>query len=426
MKRTPYVLLLAAASLIGCAAPNADGEVNPPGGVPFGQRQTSPMPAPDVRVAPDPAVAPATPLLTTPRREFPAGREIPVAPPSGSPPGRPRTDAGREATPAALEAAAALAEDRAALATAAGFVSNVPEGARYTLFVRRFAGPTHVRTSQQARDRLTGVNGLTDWHVLHGEDESLLYHGHYRAIAAEEDEAAAAAAQRDRQAIARLVDGQGDPLFRQLLFVPLDAPDPAAPPQYDLARADGRWSLVIAGYTDHPDRKQAAVDAVVAARQQGVEAYYWHGPRTSHVAIGSWPEQAVFIRDPVATPAGREEGDEVLVSETPLPQAIREQAERADVKVVEPKLEPIDPSIVKAMQAYPTYAVNGMVQATRQPDGRGGTVESTQKSFLIDLNAIDRSAPSSSLGGTAPEEDQTPRLLLTPPDGRRGGLRSLD
>ena len=65
------------------------------------------------------------------------------------------------------------------------------------------------------------------------------------------------------------------------LIVPIDSPDPVAPPEWNLANAKGYWSLQIAAYKDSPKRKEAAVEAVREARKNGVEAYYYHGETTS-------------------------------------------------------------------------------------------------------------------------------------------------
>ena len=60
--------------------------------------------------------------------------------------------------------------------------------------------------------------------------------------------------------------------FRGAHFVPLNAPDPDAPPQWNLANApeDRVWSLMIGAYKDTPDRKRLAVGCTVERYADGI------------------------------------------------------------------------------------------------------------------------------------------------------------
>src|SRR5205085_9341649 len=129
------------------------------------------------------------------------------------------------------------------------------------------------------------------------ETQSVLYYGYYRAYNDTNDLNESRRAQDDRAKLDKLQDAQGERPFASSIFVELTSPDPEAPAEWNLANAKGYWSLQIAAYKDSPDRKKAAVDSVRAAREKGIEAYYFHGPTTSSVCIGCWPREAVKAQD---------------------------------------------------------------------------------------------------------------------------------
>ena len=62
--------------------------------------------------------------------------------------------------------------------------------------------------------------------------------------------------------IQSMADQSGNPLFPHSFFVEVTTPDPQAPAEWNLANANGYWSLQIAAYKDSPKRKQYAVEAV--------------------------------------------------------------------------------------------------------------------------------------------------------------------
>ena len=82
------------------------------------------------------------------------------------------------------------------------------------------------------------------------------------------------------------LDANGTRLFPAVILTKLDTPDPSSPPEWDLTRAAGAYSLQIAVFKDSPERRAAAVEAVRAARAGGYDAYYYHGPTASSVCIG--------------------------------------------------------------------------------------------------------------------------------------------
>ncbi|MEM6314956.1 MAG: hypothetical protein AAF743_12765 [Planctomycetota bacterium] len=292
------------------------------------------------------------------------------------------------------------------------------QDASFTLFVHRFDGASHVRYAKAVRDELNTKTQFKDWYVLHKAGESLLYHGRY----ADRD-----AAGKDRAQIARIANAVGDPMFTRVMIVPMDAPDPEAPPEWNIVNTDKKWTLVIADYTGHPDRKTFAVDAVRQAREMGVEAYYFHGPNTSSVLVGAWPMRALRPQEMDDAAGGGAQNRPIVVSSVRLPDAFRKVAldeNGRQMDVIQPKIEVTDPSMARAMQDYPEYALNGelVVEVVKE---RTGDKQYIKPSFIADIDQIRKVA---GVEGQAPVPGQPQEPLIVDPNrGQRDNpLRGLD
>ncbi|MGF1633256.1 MAG: hypothetical protein ACFCVE_05345 [Phycisphaerae bacterium] len=236
----------------------------------------------------------------------------------------------------------------------------VPAGARYTIFLTRFTAPSHVRIAKQTKQNLIEGTGSSDFYIIHQGGQSELYFGYYRDIREAVDPAEAARAQRDKRRLEVMRDATGRRPFAKAFFVPLEQPDPAAPPEWNLLNAQGHWSLQIAAFRDHPDRKQAAVESVRQARAQGIEAYYFHGPSISSVMVGSWPESAVrgHTNEVDARVVNSERS--IFVSTQQLPQGTRVRDERGrEMAIFQPNHEIVDTGLLETMQLYGTHSLNG-------------------------------------------------------------------
>lgn len=67
-------------------------------------------------------------------------------------------------------------------------------------------------------------------------------------------------------------------------------------PEWNLAKADGYWSLHVAVFYNTDTlrtRRTAAEEYCALLRQQGEEAYYHHGTVNSSVYVGTYPEGAI-------------------------------------------------------------------------------------------------------------------------------------
>jgi len=274
---------------------------------------------------------------------------------------------------------------------------NIPEGARWTIFCYAVKSPTHVHDAQAMRDQLNRSSGRADWYVIHGQDASNVYFGFYKAVEpGDRDNASAAqAAHADLAWVRERVSKDKSKPFARSLFVALDAPDPTAPPEWDLFNVDRTmnpqdaqrafWSLQIMAFRAHPLRKEAAVQAVADLRAKGVEAYYYHGDGISSVTVGKWRYDAVKEQnrtDELKDVASGDPNTPLVV--TPVPISEKLEARPIDGKravSVAPKLEVQDPSMLKMMGQFPTHAVNYEVGIVRDKDGKAYE----DSSFLVEI-----------------------------------------
>jgi hypothetical protein len=342
-------------------------------------------------------------------------------------------------------------------ATAAKAAAVIPQGARFTIYIAAFSGGGHEQQAKLEKDRLSRAVGRKDFWVIHKPESSELYMGYYRAMGDNVPKADAAEAKRaetDLKAIKSIiVEGGGHPYARSLL-IPIPTPDPAAPAEWNLVNVDRDrplndpdrryWSVAVAAYTNDArgqgnelgmDRKQLAVESVAAARKAGIEAYYYHGENVSTVSIGAFPRKAVQSQaennanpnDPNAgrRAMGRDDRTDIVVSTAPLPDGMASAMERQhNVEVFQPKLEILDPNLLRVMAQYPTYAVNGQEQTNVVNDPRTGhQMVRTQPSFLVEIPAIQPSL----VVGTPTNDAPPPPTLINPMGPTSGGqLRGLN
>lgn len=310
-----------------------------------------------------------------------------------------------------------------------------PKDAKYTIVCTSFAGPAHVQQARVSKDNLIKATGRREFYVVHDEAQSTLYYGYYRERERNQDAAEAARASKDMDYVRSLADGENRPLFSKSLVVPLPMPDPVAPPEYDLARLDADkpaddaerryWSLAIADYTGDVGgigRKKLAVDSVIEARGMGYEAYYYHGPNTSTVCIGAWPRRAVREQEAVEAQTSGDTGQELLVSNAPIPKALTDQIERSgrDVKVMQPKVDIDDPSMLAVMKEFQDYSLNGNPEVNKITDPTTGKITRRPKqSFLVEIPKAQR---ASLLAGDRPMVNpaEAEPAMASPLDAPRG------
>jgi hypothetical protein len=241
-----------------------------------------------------------------------------------------------------------------------------PKGAIYTIYCQRVDGDMHVQRANRIKQQLIDNTKMKEWYVIHENGQSLLYYGYYRVINDPKDPKETQRAQRDRATIDLMTDPMGNRPFQRAVFVELNAPDPVAPPEWNLLNAKGAYSLQIAAYKDSPQRKDAAIETVRAARAQGIEAYYYHGATSSLVCVGAWPESAVQISQDGPKNASGNSEQPIMVAppnvdrDVELGQQFNQVGQQAGVKVVKPTIKVVDATLKAAMEQFPYNAINGM------------------------------------------------------------------
>ena len=299
-----------------------------------------------------------------------------------------------------------------------------PADAQYTIHCQDYAGPDHQEVARRARDLLRANTPLGKWYVVHGDQQSTLYYGFYRTVDRTDrvDGAEGQRAINDLDAIRTLHDNRGDRLFPASLPVPIDSPDPAANPKWDITRTGAYWSLDVATFKDTPDRKLRAVEAVADARRLGYDAYYYHGPHTSEVCIGAWPEKAAIEIDTAMQ--NIDPTRPLLVTPTPLAPGGMAGLD-PNIQTVAPRVDPVDPSMIAAIGTWQTHAVNGYVRMKPDPVTHQATNVPMDRAFLFKVPAAGTGADGGSLD-TANAAPDTAAPVAPPAEAGSGQLRSLD
>jgi hypothetical protein len=151
----------------------------------------------------------------------------------------------------------------------------------FAVLLTSFAGRDRQQKAQQYIADLFRKAQLSDLWFRSVGDRALVYRGRY-------PDPQDPAAQRDLyQTRITLVDDELPFENVTLVSLGLDAQTPAG--EHDLRRFPGRYSLQIGYYDERyngADYRKAAEDAVKRLREDGDEAYYYHGPTMSMVMLG--------------------------------------------------------------------------------------------------------------------------------------------
>lgn len=172
--------------------------------------------------------------------------------------------------------------------------SDADSGQGYSILLSRYQGPggAHRQLAQQQRAMVTERFGWENVYVIHRDQVSELYWGRY--------DDPARAGQRLRTARAQ-TDAMGQQLFPSAIITPIPGED-VGPEAWKLANNPGTYSLLVAvfknDHTARPPYTTRREDAVAYCRQlreQGYEAWYFHGGAESSVTIGSFGPDAIEI-----------------------------------------------------------------------------------------------------------------------------------
>ena len=186
-------------------------------------------------------------------------------------------------------------------------------GEKWSILCLRSSGPQHAQQIDSLADSLRRVNGLNPRavRVEHTPTSSALYYGTY----AKQYDAQKKVSRfppdftRDIRLIRSLALGNQRPfLYAEPELI---GTKNIGPPEWDLRRAPGDFSLQVAVFYNQGEfqqREEAAVQYCEMLRKEGIEAWYYHGQTgKSIVCVGHFPSSAV-----VTTPEGnREFGPEI-------------------------------------------------------------------------------------------------------------------
>ena len=289
-----------------------------------------------------------------------------------------------------------------------------PKDAAYTIYCRDFTGPDHAAVADRVKQQAEQVSAasrqigkLADFYVVRGAQRSVLYYGFYRTYDEAEDKAEALRAKRDRASLESLVNAAGDKVFPRAVFTPLESPDPAAPPEWDLRNSKAYWTLVVCTYSKPGESKRAAVDSVRAARQMGYEAFYFFDENQAHVCIGGWPARAIKQQPSDGT---QKEGvtdylnpETIVVSNAKLPEGWKNlrDAQGRPFKLLETRVEIQDPGMRK-LYGELEYSENGYVQGQSRPPLLMEVPKAIGRPAAIDAAPLDDNNPAQSGGRADP------------------------
>ena len=168
-----------------------------------------------------------------------------------------------------------------------GQVPGPPDWAVWTISLQKVQDSTD-QSEARARQSLQRIQKQTGWrdlHVVQMDQLSIVCRGYFKSFADDK-------AQQMLRQVRSYRDSQGREPFQKASFAPLPREKKqitAGPPQWDLRQAPGNASLCIGFFINDElckDRLAAAVKKVKDLRNQGVEAWYYHGQYRSGVYVG--------------------------------------------------------------------------------------------------------------------------------------------
>lgn len=185
------------------------------------------------------------------------------------------------------------------LLTATGCDSGAREREFWGVRCITLRGPERFRLAKDFAESLRRVDGLDagQVYVIQEEDAGHVYYGRYeRAWDAWSGERKFTPdPTNDLDLIQSLSYDQVNRPFAGAALDPYPS-EPIGNPEWDLAAAQGYWSLQVAAFYNTKNmqrRKYAAAEYCKVLRDQGVEAYYYHGKTVSSVCVGVFPKEAL-------------------------------------------------------------------------------------------------------------------------------------
>lgn len=242
-------------------------------------------------------------------------------------------------------------------------------------------GPQRYKLAKQLADSLQNVDGLDPKliRVIQDDEGGHVFYGRYERRWGGGD-GLEAFRPDPTEDLALIQSLSYDQRSRPFAGAALD-PYPAAQigePEWDLATADGYWSLQIAVFYNTKNmqqRKHAAAEYCRLLRERGEEAFYYHGRVMSSVCVGTFPESAVET-----------------VSQRTIGLDGRDKVTAVN-HIVDPRLRGLQ-------QRYPFNLENGhKMYSVRINPTSGEQSRTARESFLVKLPAVTETDDYVPLGG---------------------------
>lgn len=163
-------------------------------------------------------------------------------------------------------------------------------GQGWAVLLQQFTGPDRRQQAQELMDRIHQAGVAAD---LWSED----YQGVLKVYAGRFHGPQEPAAQQTLERVQRITLDESNP-FASARLVPLMGQGRFITDPLDLKQYVGYYTLQI-GYYDAQfgkDFRQAAEDAARELREEGYEAYYYHGPFRSLVTVGLFTENDFVMK----------------------------------------------------------------------------------------------------------------------------------
>jgi len=251
----------------------------------------------------------------------------------------------------------------AALALLAAFSSGCSQDrARFTILLGTMSMPgVHTERARHYLDQTEKHTGWKGLFLVHEAGKSKLYWGRYATQQQAEHYLAKAHAYEAPY---------GGSIYRGAVIVPFPgSTKPQGPPAYDLARRaseDIRYTLIVAEFLDDPKRfyvgrEKFAAQYCQQLRNEGHEAFYYHGSVKSFVTVGDFPQSAYqWVRAAQAADKGAQR--------------------RLMVAAI------CDPKFQKLAQTFPELATNGRRHIVKKVNAQTGKMaEFPEPSYIMEI-----------------------------------------
>jgi hypothetical protein len=166
---------------------------------------------------------------------------------------------------------------------------NTAPGQSWAIQVTQISGNTRHDQARELVQQLRTKTSLTDFWIEDLNNTATVYHSRFQKASDPAIRKALAAVQN--------IELNGTRPFTDSKLVPLVGQGRTIADPYDLRQFIGYYSLQI-GFYDQAfgqDFRQAAEQAVHILREEGYDAYYYHGPFRSIIAIGVFSYQQAFV-----------------------------------------------------------------------------------------------------------------------------------